>query len=76
MASKRKPGGEKLPINSSDDFCRRLSSTISTYESAEKAVVWLMQEYRFDLSLLRQSLRGSFFLPLLRFVYTLMSSGR
>jgi len=74
MASKRKLEDEKLPIKSSEDFRRLFSSAISTYESAEKAVLWLMHEYRFDLSLLRQSLRGSSFLSFLICIYTLMSS--
>jgi hypothetical protein len=52
MASKRKLEDEKLPINSSEDFRRLLSSAILTYESAEKAILWLMHEYRFDLGLL------------------------
>ena len=74
MASKRKLENEKLPVNSGDDFRRSLSSAVSTYESAEKAVLWLMHEYRFDLSLLQQSLRGSFFLSFLMSVYALISS--
>jgi len=70
----RKLEDEKLPIDSSEDLSRLLSSAISTYESAGKAVLWLMHEYRFDLSLLRQSLRGSFFLSFLICVYALISS--
>ena len=46
-------------IQSSEDFRRLFASAIATYETAELAVLWLMREYRFDLSILQQALIGS-----------------
>ena len=57
MASKRKIE----EIQTSEDFRKLFASAISTYESAELAILWLMREYRFDLSLLQQALSGSVF---------------
>ena len=48
MAPKRKVE----EIQSSEDFRRLFASAIATYETAEIAVLWLMREYRFDLSIL------------------------
>ena len=56
MASKRKSDDE---IQSSEDFRRLFTTAIVTYEEAELAVLWLMREYRFDLSILQQALIGS-----------------
>jgi len=55
MASKRKI--EKIQY--SEDFRRLFASAIATYETVELAVLWLMREYRFDLSILQQALIGS-----------------
>ena len=55
MAAKRKIE----EIQSSEDFRRLFASAIATYETAELAVLWLMREYRFDLSILQQALIGS-----------------
>jgi len=55
MASKRKVD----EIQSSEDFRRLFASAIATYETAELVVLWLMREYRFDLSILQQALIGS-----------------
>jgi hypothetical protein len=55
MASKRKIE----EIQSSEDFQRLFASAIATYETAELAVLWLMREYRFDLSILQQTLISS-----------------
>jgi len=55
MASKRKID----EIQSSEDFRRLFATAIVTYEKAELAVLWLMREYRFDLSILQQALIGS-----------------
>lgn len=74
MASKWKHEDEKLPIYCSEDLRRLLSSAISTHETAEMAVLWLMRKYRFDLSLLRSSLRGSLFLLFFISVHALISS--
>ena len=58
MAPKRKVE----EIQSSEDFRRLFASAIATYETAEIAVLWLMREYRFDLSILQQALIGSILL--------------
>lgn len=55
MVPKRKFEGEKLQI---DGLRTGLSSLISNYESAESAVLWLLNAYRFDRNVLRKSLRG------------------
>lgn len=54
MALKRKFEDEELPIQD----CRTgLSSLISNYESAEAALLWLLNAYRFDRNVLRKSVR-------------------
>jgi len=58
MAHKRKVE----EIQSSEDFRRLFASAIATYKTAEIAVLWLMREYRFDLSVLQQALIGSILL--------------
>lgn len=54
MALKRKFEDEELPI---EDCRTGLSSLISNYESAEAALLWLLNAYRFDRNVLRKSVR-------------------
>jgi len=70
MVLKRNFKGEKLPI---EDLCTRLSSLILNYESAESAVLWLINAYRLDWNILWKSLRGLLLLFIFYISFMLMS---
>ena len=54
------PSSDKQDIHSADDLRKLLSSSIKNQESAEVALLHIMEEHRFSLSLLQQILFGSF----------------
>jgi hypothetical protein len=60
MAPKRKFENDTPDIQSADDLQRLLSSTVKSYDSAEVALLHIMQEHDFSLSLLHQILSGPF----------------
>ncbi|KAF8219873.1 hypothetical protein L208DRAFT_1337115 [Tricholoma matsutake] len=54
LLPKRKVENDKPDIQSTDDLRRLLSSTVKSYDSAEVALLHIMQEHDFSLSLLHQ----------------------
>ncbi|KAF8218698.1 hypothetical protein L208DRAFT_1449157 [Tricholoma matsutake] len=56
MAPKQKLENNKPDIQSADDLRRLLSSTVKSYDSTEVALLHIMQEHDFSLSLLHQIL--------------------
>jgi hypothetical protein len=58
MATKRKRGDDKKILNSPETLRQLLTSAITTHESAQIALLHIMEEYEFSLSALQQILLG------------------
>ena len=58
MATKRKREDDKSVVQSVDALRALLSSFITNHVSAEMALLHMMEEHDFDLSLLQQILSG------------------
>ena len=56
--SKRRRNDELPAIDSAEDLQDKLRLAIRTHESAEVALLYLIQEYKFDSVMFQQALKG------------------
>jgi hypothetical protein len=61
--SKRKRSDGLPAVNSVEELQAKLRSAVTTYDSAEIAVMYLIREYKFDRTLLQEALKGPLVIP-------------